>query len=461
MASSISKTILTSLTTAALALPGIAQAEVKSHENKNIPQANQTGVPKDKANAAKSWFEGVTADAKYTRYSEEGPRYDINVWQAHFVVPAKDFRYTLDLQRDDQTGGSQKYLAPASQVNPGANPTQLVGVRTGATIKEDRSELKFKTEYFAQDAVYNIALYYSNEQDLVSPGISALGQWNFNKNNTILSAGAGVAYEDSKPTQDGVFREIPQPRPKGHSTIQKYFISLRQDLSKYNYVQLSNEFQYSHGNLDDPYVAAGAYGNASAFIRRTGDGFFFPPFFTGPGYPDGFTALGEKRPSHRSIWMPLIRFVQYVPGTDGAAHFDYRFGADDWHLRSHTFELKYFQPLGSGWQVAPLVRYYSQSSVDFYGPIYNLNSPGSVGPSVPFTTKGWTPDYRLSAYGTLNFELKVSYQVLSFMNAGLTAGYYKLKPNWSLSKKNAIINPALPAKGYGAQYFSIDLRFKL
>jgi hypothetical protein len=460
MASVFSKTILTSLTTAALSIPGLAHAA-----GDHTPASAKPGPgSQETVKNTSAWFKDITSDFKYTRYTEDGPRYDIDVWQAHIVVPVKDFVFNLDLQRDGQTGGSQRFQGVAGQTNFTLPFTQPASIRTGVTIVEKRNSIQLKTEYKAVDSKYDLSLYYSSENDLVAPAISATGYWNFNKNNTILIAGAGVTYEKSTPSVNG--DPLETVRLGGNSSIQKYYLALKQDLSKYNFVQLSTEFQYSQGDLNNPYNSVDIAGNITPFAAPNTFNFagpatlpFVPDFAI--AYPDGESLAFEKKPRHRGIWMPMIRFVQYIPWTEGAAHFGYRFGADDWHLRSHTFELQYFQPIAQNWQLAPLIRYYSQSRVDFYGPTYNIGPSAAVVPAVPFTKKGWTSDYRLGGYGTLNFELRASYQFFSAMNAGLTAGYYKRKAGYKMGSRDPIANTDMPSKGVGAQYFSIDFRFKL
>jgi hypothetical protein len=111
-------------------------------------------------------------------------------------------------------------------------------------------------------------------------------------------------------------------------------------------------------------------------------------------------------------------------------------------MKSHTFEAQYFQPLPGGWQLQPLVRYYSQSAADFYGPTYNFGNVPVPWPSVTLTPKGHSNDWRLSTYGTVNLELKLSYQAFSFLNVGITGGWYKAKPQWSLASRDRIENPA-------------------
>jgi len=473
MASTLSKTMLTSLTTAALAIPGIAQAE----PNQNGSQLQQKylhnlngGVPQTPVAAAEStapWYSGIKNDIKYTRYAEDGRRMDIDTWQALLLVPLNDFEFQLEVQKDSMSGASVAAVIPQfyeELLTP--DPTRLIDGRTNATIQDELSTISFSTNYKATDAIYGVNLYYASENDTVVPGISVSGQWNFNKNNTLLQAGAGIAQETIKPVQSGtVLQSTPAGllgRKNGSKTNQKFYLSLLQYLSKYNYVQLSTEFQYYNLKRDDQYRPVTFNGNPAP-VSSPSQFVYFPSGATpNPGiFVDGVGAARQRKPGSRAVFLPMLRFVQFIPWTEGSAHLDYRYAADSWSMNSHMVEFTYYQPILSGWTLAPKIRYYTQTAAKFYGPTFN--APGA-GPS-PFPTrtlkgKHYTSDYRLSSYGTLNYEIKVSYETDSIFGFGLTAGYYKRKAGYGAGSKDPIAFPEM-RKGVGAKYFSAELNLKL
>lgn len=456
MRSNISKKMLTSLTTAALALPGIAMAK-----GEGIPV-----VKSDVQETEVSPFGEITADLKYshergdTKFSPIGgtsERYKIDVWQALFTVPYKAFEFSLDLQRDVQSGATSAAVSPVSFFFPTAPANLLVDSRSGATISEDRSHVGFSADYNLVDSKYGVTLYYSTEHDYEVKAAGVRGQWNFNKNNTIFTAGISYSSERFKPVVSG--GEIILSRVSGDKDVQKYYISLKQDLTKYNYVQASLEYQYDHGFLDDAYKASYIYGDAITTGQARAQSLFAPGAFLPPALNAGITVARERRPSHRFLWTPLLRFVTYVPYTDGSLHFDYRYSDGSWHTRSHTFELSYYQPFLTKWEFSPRVRYYSQERAKFYAPIFDVTGGTAPFPASPLVGNQFSSDYRLAGFGTLGFEAKLSYAIFSKMTVGLLGGYYRRSSSYKIGSQDPIKHPE--NNGVGEKYASIDLRFKL
>ena len=135
----------------------------------------------------------------------------------------------------------------------------------------------------------------------------------------------------------------------------------------------------------------------------------------------------EQRPDVRNQWNWTLRWVQYVEPTDGALHLDYQFARDDWGIKAHTIAAEWVQPLGAGWSLAPRVRYYSQSSADFYR-AYFVVKRSDVAPTTyqgnpdGYVLPGnFSSDQRLSGYGTLSGGVTLSKQVLK--GVGLETGF--------------------------------------
>jgi hypothetical protein len=480
MTSTNSNAMLTSLTLVALAIPGIAQAEQGTGTQTKESTVNEqylrnlngdAPTPTSPGKSTNSWIPNVTNDVKFTHYKEGGSkkprentnRYTIDVWQAHVVVPVKDYIFTLNAQRDSQSGASAYFNALLGTDFPGsANPYTITdAVASAASIQSDRNEVDFQVSYNGQESQYGAKAYYSSEEDNQSPGLSLSGQWDFNKHNTILTAEAGVGWSRNTPVGEGEAAHTAFPRLKGSSTIQKYYVAVKQDLSKYNYMQLSTELDVLNGDLADPYRLVLIYGNAATLSTPP---VFLPPFFFTPGLiPAGVTVTREKRPNNRSIVMPLLRFVQAVPQTGGAVHLDYRYGADNWGIHSHAFEAVLYQPFMDGWEITPKIRYYSQSRAKFYAPIFSVAGPFPTNPyPLPqLNNSAYSSDYRLSDYGTMNYEAKLSYQALSMLNVGVTVGYYLRKASYKLGSKSPWQIPETKGNGRGAKYFSAELRMKL
>jgi len=458
MSNTFSRTILTSLTTAALSIPGIAQAQ-KHDPSLQKADANVEKTQKSTPKKSGLWFGDAVNDLKYTRYIEDGNAYKINVWQAHLVVPVNNWQYELNFMKDSESGATQAIVLPSFLDNRfSANPTALVSGHTGATVQEERSQIDVSAQYNKEEALYRVAGYYSAEDDTLAVALGGNGQWDFNKHNTKLKAGVGVTQEFLKPTPQGVPGTM---RRKGQNTEQDYYLALSQDLSKYNYVQLSLAFQYTTGFINDQYRAVSFNGNVAPF-SSPGQYTFTPGAALNPVlFPFGYSASIEKKPGKRSVWIPMLRFVQYIPQTDGSAHFDYRYGSSSWGNHSHMFELDYYQPFFSDWEFVPRARYYTQTRAKFYGPTFNVAPGPSTFATVPLRTRYYVSDWRLSGYGTLNFDAKLSYQVTSFMKVGVIAGFYQCKAGYKLGSKDPIPNPITSGNGLVTKYFSIEFNLKL
>ncbi len=112
----------------------------------------------------------------------------------------------------------------------------------------------------------------------------------------------------------------------------------------------------------------------------------------------GTELFRENRPDQRNQFAIFSGLTQHIPAFDASVHLDYRFYADDWDVHSHTFELKWFQPLPYGIVVTPNLRYYSQTQADFFAPYY----------LAPRADGNYSSDFRLSAFGSLNGGITLS-----------------------------------------------------
>jgi len=95
-----------------------------------------------------------------------------------------------------------------------------------------------------------------------------------------------------------------------------------------------------------------------------------------------------------------VRYNRHVEETESTFHLSYQYYIDTWGVSSHMAELDWYQNFGDAIQIAPHVRYYSQTAADFYLPYLRLNQQ----PQPEMTS-----DYRLSAYGALSFGVKGEY----------------------------------------------------
>ncbi len=140
----------------------------------------------------------------------------------------------------------------------------------------------------------------------------------------------------------------------------------------------------------------------------------------------------EIRPDERNLFNWHMGYDQYIEPFDAALHFNYHFAHDDWDINAHTFEADWVQPLGAGWTVTPRIRYYSQSSADFYTTgIFNITETifdednNFVGESIiQEFPKYYSSDQRLSAFGTLSGGVTISKQFVKGVSLETGFEYY-------------------------------------
>ncbi|MFK5948491.1 MAG: DUF3570 domain-containing protein, partial [Methylococcales bacterium] len=179
-------------------------------------------------------------------------------------------------------------------------------------------------------------------------------------------------------------------------------LGLSQVLTKNTLFYLNGSYTRQRGYLSNPYKLVNIKGEITpAEYKCAGFGGFGCNGLGGEGSTwdqftnldvAGFELFREVRPEKRDQWVVAAGINQYIPTLDGSVHFDYRFFFDNWSVKSHTFELAWYQSLPFGITVTPNIRYYSQSGADFFAPFFRA----------PRQDGNYSSDYRLSSYGVLS-----------------------------------------------------------
>ena len=194
-------------------------------------------------------------------------------------------------------------------------------------------------------------------------------------------------------------------------------LGLTQILSKNALLELGMTYTRSTGYMANPYKLV-YVANRSLVLGQD------------PGQPSLAMAAGylEKRPDERNQLNWNLGYKHFIEPFDAALHVNYQFAHDDWGINAHTFEADWVQPVGAGWSVTPQLRYYSQSSANFYAPYFvkvqvtdpntgnNVNSPFNR--SLP---ENYSSDQRLSGYGALSGGVTVAKQFTK--GIGIEAGF--------------------------------------
>jgi hypothetical protein len=200
----------------------------------------------------------------------------------------------------------------------------------------------------------------SVERDFRSQGANLVLARDLNRHNTTLSLGA--SYEGDRINPHGGV-QLPLGEVGGfdtliasdaNKTVKSALAGITQVMNQSWIVSLNYSYSNSHGYLNDPYKVVS--------ILNTHLGGLIPIF--GPPIGEPVTSLYENRPGKRNERALYVVNKAYLAGS--VAEVSYRYGKDDWGIRSNTFELRYRLPFGEDFYVQPHLRYYHQTAANFY-----------------------------------------------------------------------------------------------
>ncbi len=252
-----------------------------------------------------------------------------------------------------------------------AQDTRSVLVLASAS-PETRHQANFGLGYEWDEAAINASAGFSLENDYRSSFGNLGGRLDFNQKLTTVKFGAGytssnisaILDHDASPylTKTAFDRQIER---RGGSEIlhgerQDWSanLGLTQVLNKQALVDANFGYTHSQGFLENPYKAMTVI--------------FVDPDILNNGQttpvPGDVRALLEQRPGQRNQFAFNTKYIQHINLLDAALHLDYKFTADDWGIKTHTFDASWVQPLPFGWMFTPRIRYYSQDSASFYNP---------------------------------------------------------------------------------------------
>ncbi|HTO71864.1 MAG TPA: DUF3570 domain-containing protein [Myxococcota bacterium] len=295
----------------------------------------------------------------------ETQRYNIDTQQASLAGPVTDWLdLGLVLTHETMSGASPWF----TQRDAAGSPIQIM---SGATISDTRNDLKLHGNYYTDEGRLGFGGGYSTENDFTAMDFGVDGERHFNEKNTTLSGGLGASFDTITPTDPQGFPTRPTQKSK-----QSYsgFLGLSQIINRRSILQASFTYNFGNGYLSDPYKEVYQVGAQTQF--------------------------GDFRPNQRHQFAFLVRYNRHLEETESTIHLTYQYYVDTWAISSHTAELAWYQNFGDSFQLAPHVRYYSQSKADFY---FAYLRQGATPPD------NMSSDFRLSAYGALSFGIKAEY----------------------------------------------------
>lgn len=334
-----------------------------------------------------------SVDYRYTRYDEapipsnrlafgDPRRYEIDSHQFR-VVRNLDDSYSLEIGvlHEAMSGSSPWYAMPG--------PDGPLQVMSGATIREERTEIQATLGWNGENRAHRGTIGYSTENDYVARFGVYSGEYERSGGQTI---GWSVSYSDDivEPTDAALYGRIERADRDSVSVSG----SFTQTLNRNALLQAGVSATRQSGFLSDPYKLV--------WIDEA--------------------VVYDNRPDERLSFTLNGRFRQYMEQSGAALALDYRYFRDDWGIASHTVTAAWRQPLGDGWELSPSVRYYTQSAPGFYAP-YFLEAP----------TSGYrSSDYRLSGFGALSFRLHTYWRRDKWsLSAGVE--YYDSEESFALS----------------------------
>lgn len=306
---------LIALSSTALALPGIADADAPP------PQ--------------------TTASYKFSNYLEDPlrreqvpfgslERYDIDVHQFQLVAPlGRNHSLHIDANHESMSGASPWFTTP------GLNGEPVINMSGASGIYDERSELAIGARYYLDSGSVGGAIGYSEENDYRARYISFSGEHTLSSGMTTVAVGLSHSADDIFPTDAELFNRVRNEDKRSTSAV----LSISQVINRVSSLQAAFSITEQAGFLSDPYK------------------------------------LRDVRPDAKTQFAISTAYRRFVIPTDAAVHANYRYYHDDFGISSHTLDLAWHQNLGDRWRLVPNVRYYAQVAADFFTNIDDFTRP--------------------------------------------------------------------------------------
>jgi hypothetical protein len=311
--------------------------------------------------------ENGSLSVRYLRYKDAQPGLDrITVSQpsVHLVVPiAGQWSVEASAEHDGVSGATPRAYSVRSSAS------RMEDKRTGTSLKV--------TRYFSRGAL-SVNVASSDEDDYASRGFGLSGSYSSDSKNTTLSLGLGAARDTIRGPEES-------PVVWGDKRINEVSLGLTQIVSANDIMQFT--YTRNEGQSRNMRASSSAYNDPYRLV--------------------------DRRPLFRNQDIFLVRWNRHFKRTDAALRMAYRYYADTFNIRGHSFEADWVQPVSPKLTLTPSVRYYTQNSAAFYFDP-DPNSPVAQVPLALFTftsDRYRSVDHRLSAFGAVTLGLKASYQI--------------------------------------------------
>lgn len=336
---------------------------------------------------------------KYLDYSDYQPDQDrvrIKAPSLMVMTPiAGEWSWTTTAVTDSVTGASPRYY-----------DKQLT------TLKDRRNAYTTSVTKYLPHSTYTLGLSYGEETDYISRGQSFQANFSSEDKNTTLTLGLGNTNDVILPNNAYLSSR------KDKDTVDA-ILGVTQIFSPFDIGQIT--FRHS----------------------------------SGMGYYSDQYKIFDDRPSKRVSDSLFFRWNHHFAGVNGTLRSSYRFYRDDWKVKSHTLGFEYFQNLGSGWSVTPLIRYYSQNKAYFYEEKTSSEGALDYGSLYEKMDTGYLSlDQRLSSFGAVTYGVKVNKWFGKDFLADFKVEQYEQRGDWALEKGSGFIS-SFKARSYqvGIKYY--------
>ena len=232
---------------------------------------------------------------------------------------------------------------------------------------------------------YSLGGHYSQETDWRSLGVNGTLLKDMNNKQTTLSFGLGVTLDGISPfklPKPGSLYSANQTLDSSagslgdeQRTTYEMLLGVTHTLNRKNLISLNYALSQSNGYHTDPYKIVS--------------------ILDAQGAPTDYA--WESRPDSRTRQSLSLGWIGAF-GED-ALHVNYRYYWDDWAVTSHTIDVRYHWAFASDWELAPHLRYSTQTAADFYQVAL------ADGQAIP---QQLSSDYRLADLTGLTYGAKLS-----------------------------------------------------
>jgi hypothetical protein len=338
---------------------------------------------------------------EYLQYDENKNRTTVS---APAITINKDFGvdYTLNasLVVDSVSGASQTYYDATSGASAidsrgeNINPNDVEYANIEYSDNRVAGSVALTTRFESRDEL-TLGLNRSSESDFYSTELSGeyMHYLDDSKNQSV-SFGLSYMYNQilvqCKQTGAGSCDALSGASQEENANTINTQLSFHQVLDSTSFAKVALYYMQEDGYLTNPYLnVVREYDSGTAKIQ------------------------GEARPDSRAIYGVSLKYAKAI-NDEFTLQTSYRYYSDDWGIDSHTIDTDFYYEPNSDWLIKLGLRYYTQSSADFFKFEKDY-----------FTNEIYaSSDLRLSDFDALTYKTDVEYKFSDTFSYNISANFY-------------------------------------